>query len=456
MPKKSKTSTLQPDSASLEHFEPLAALMRPERLEDFVGQAHLLGPNGIITAALKQRKLHSMILWGPPGTGKTTLARLLASQIDAHLESISAVLVGVKEIRDAAQRAKEMQQQHGRQTIILVDEIHRFNKSQQDAFLPYVEDGTLLMIGATTENPSFELNNALLSRARVYRFQSLTLEELTKILTRAWQFLKLDLDKLLAPLEGDILPLIAQLADGDARQALNYLEIWRDYAKAAVDPKALDLVQLLGLSSRRFDKRGDDFYDLISALHKAVRGSDPQAAIYWFTRMVDGGCDYSYLARRLIRMASEDVGNADPRALILATSAAQAYERLGSPEGELALAQAIIYMSVAPKSNATYVAFNLAKKDVEHFGSLPVPLHIRNAPTKLMKQEGYGKNYRYPHDEPNAFAAGEVYLPKELLKKCYYRPTNRGLEEKIAKKLAYLQQLNQDYQKQHQDKPRET
>ncbi len=418
--------------------QPLAARMRPADLAGFLGQEHLLAPNKPLREALDSGQLHSMIFWGPPGVGKTTLAKLIAQLCDAHFITVSAVLAGVKEIRGAVEEAK-VQQQLDRQTVLFVDEVHRFNKAQQDAFLPFVEDGTLIFVGATTENPSFELNNALLSRARVYRLQPLPPETLVRILQNSREKLGFECDD--AQLE-----LLAQAADGDARRALNFLELALDMAHSAGHPEALDesiIREILSGQPRRFDKGGDDFYDQISALHKAVRGSSPDAALYWFARMIDGGCDPLYVGRRVVRMASEDIGNADPRALQIALNAWDVQERLGSPEGELALAQAVVYMACAPKSNAVYSAYKAVLRDIRAQGSEGVPLHLRNAPTKLMKEQGYGDDYRYAHDYPEAYAAGENYFPEALKNARYYQPSGRGLEKKIADKLDYLRQLDQ-------------
>ncbi len=420
------------------NYQPLAARMRPSDIDEYFGQEHLLVKGKPLREALDAGVLHSMVLWGPPGVGKTSLAKLIATVCDAHFISISAVLAGVKEIRAAVDEAKE-QAQRGRQTILFIDEVHRFNKAQQDAFLPFVEDGTVIFIGATTENPSFELNNALLSRTRVYRLQALTAEALLHIVQRA-----LSKQKNPAHIELDQLQRLVEAADGDARRALNLLELALDLAgmqnKSEVDAAIMD--EVLAGSVRRFDKGGDVFYEQISALHKAVRGSSPDAALYWFARMIDGGCDPFYVARRVVRMATEDIGNADPRALQLALNAWDVQERLGSPEGELAIAQAVVYLACAAKSNAVYAAYNTVRAGIANAPSYEVPLHLRNAPTKLMKQDGYGAQYRYAHDEENGYAAGENYLPQELKDTTYYHPVDRGLEKKIAEKLAYLRSLD--------------
>ncbi len=393
--------------------QPLAARLRANTLDEYVGQQHILAVGKPLREALQQGALHSMIFWGPPGVGKTTLARLLAQVSDAHFITLSAVLSGVKEIREAVQEAKQQSAQYSRRTILFVDEVHRFNKGQQDAFLPYVEDGTFIFIGATTENPSFELNNALLSRARVYVLKSLDDEALELLLARALVDSR-GLGQRQLTIEIQAQELLIRAADGDGRRLLILLENAADLLE---DGDCIDvelLGDILGDSMRRFDKGGEAFYDQISALHKSVRGSNPDAALYWYTRMLDGGCDPLYIARRVVRMASEDIGNADPRALTLCLSAWDVQERLGSPEGELAVAQAITYLACAPKSNAVYMAYKAARQDAQNFGSLEVPLHLRNAPTKLMKQLGYGDEYHYAHDEPDAFAAGEDYFSEVL------------------------------------------
>ncbi|GGI95739.1 ATPase AAA [Halopseudomonas pertucinogena] len=428
-------------SAAAPH-EPLAARMRPTSLDGYAGQQHLLGPGRPLRVALEQGALHSMIFWGPPGVGKTTLARLLATLADAHFVTISAVLAGVKEIRQAVDQARQHAAQSGRQTILFVDEVHRFNKAQQDAFLPYVEDGTLLFIGATTENPSFELNNALLSRARVYVLKALDDQALRLLLERALTDTERGLGQHRLGITDEARDILIHAADGDARRLLNLLEIAADLM---ADGGSIDVElvgDLLNDNRRRFDKGGEAFYDQMSALHKSVRGSNPDASLYWYARMLDGGCDPLYIARRAVRMASEDIGNADPRALTLCLNAWDVQERLGSPEGELAIAQAIVYLACAPKSNAVYKGYKMAMQDVASQPSLEPPLHLRNAPTKLMKELGYGQAYRYAHDEPEGYAAGEDYFPEELEPRRYYEPVNRGLELKIGQKLEYLRSLD--------------
>lgn len=426
-------------------YQPLASRMRPRRISEFIGQSHLLGRGKPLRHAIENKILHSMILWGPPGSGKTTLAKLLAASANAHVVNISAVLAGVKDIREIIENARNLREIKSQSTVLFVDEVHRFNKSQQDAFLPSVEDGTLILLGATTENPSFELNNALLSRSRVYVLKRMQETEILQIIDQTLSDSDRGFGRRKIIFSQDLRRKLAKAADGDVRRALNFLEVCVDFAEVTDDGEIISatiLIEILNDGVRRFDKGGEMFYDQISALHKAVRGSSPDSALYWLCRMIDGGCDLEYIARRVVRMASEDIGNADPRALTLALEAWQVYERLGSPEGDLAIAQAVIYMAIAPKSNACYIALNEAMMDVKEYGSLEVPLHIRNAPTKLMKKLGYGKDYRYAHNEENAYAAGENYFPEGMPKKEYYRPVPRGLEIKIGEKLKLLKKLD--------------
>jgi putative ATPase len=423
---------------------PLAERLRPKTLDEVVGQSHLLGAGKPLRLAFQSGKLPSMILWGPPGVGKTTLARLIANTADAEFIPISAVLSGIKDIREAVERAEITLQQHGRKTILFVDEVHRFNKGQQDAFLPFVESGLITFIGATTENPSFEVNSALLSRAQVFVLNALSEPELSLLLDRAQQLVAAE-----TRLTDEVREQVLAYADGDARRLLNFAEGLFNAAQGAgvteVDEAFLQTTMASKL--RRFDKGGEAFYDQISALHKSVRGSNPDAALYWFLRMIDGGADPLYLGRRIVRMAVEDIGIADPRAQTMALEACQIYERLGSPEGELALSNAVIYLAVAPKSNAAYMAYNQAKAFVAQDKSRTVPLHLRNAPTKLMKSLDYGKEYRYAHNEPEAYAAGESYFPDDLPAQQFYVPTPRGLEGKIAEKLAHLRDLDKKAKK---------
>ncbi len=443
------------DALASEGYQPLAARMRPVSLQEYSGQGHLLGAGKPLRRAIEQGAIHSMILWGPPGVGKTTLARLLAHQVDAHFIALSAVLSGVKDIRAAVDQALQVKAQSGRKTILFVDEVHRFNKSQQDAFLPYIEDGTFIFVGATTENPSFELNNALLSRARVYLLRSLSTEEIQQLMLRAISDEKRGLTQQPIEFADGVLERLAIAADGDGRRGLNLLEIAADLAEQHDGVYRVDTAvigEVLQSSARRYDKQGDLFYDMISAFHKSVRGSSPDGALYWYCRMLDGGCDPLYVARRLVAIASEDIGNADPRAMQVALAAWDAFERVGPAEGERAIAQAALYCASAPKSNAVYQAFNQAMADVREDPGYEVPEHLRNAPTRLMQDLGYGADYRYAHNEPDAYAAGECYLPEAIQARQYYQPQPRGLEIKIREKFNYLRELDrtsaqQRYQK---------
>ena len=430
---------------------PLADRMRPRTLDEFIGQDHILGPGKPLRTAIEAGRAHSMIFWGPPGTGKTTLGRLVATHANAFFLSLSAVLSGVREIRGAIAEAKHRRAEYGEDCVLFVDEVHRFNKSQQDAFLPYVENGTVIFVGATTENPSFELNNALLSRARIYVLEALGEDAIKTVIERALADAERGLGAMRLEMAPALRRLLAGAVDGDARRALNLLEIAADLVtdESRVLTEEVLLRVLQGGSARRFDKGGDAFYDQISALHKSIRGSSPDGTLYWLARMLDGGCDPLYLARRLVRIASEDIGNADPRALTLALDAWDVQERLGSPEGELALAHAAVYMACAPKSNAVYAAFGAAMRDAREHGSLEVPKHLRNAPTGLLESLGHGGGYRYAHDEPDAYAAGERYLPDALQQRRYYEPTGRGLEGRIAEKLLQLRALDEAARTKH-------
>lgn len=423
-------------------FRPLAARMRPTTLAEYIGQKHLLGEGQPLRKALEAGKAHSMMLWGPPGTGKTTLAELIAQYTNAHVERISAVTSGVKEIRAAIEHAQNVAQSRGQRTLLFVDEVHRFNKSQQDAFLPFIEDGTVIFIGATTENPSFEINNALLSRVRVYLINKLSDPEIAELVQRALTDDERGLGKRQLLMPESVLSQLANVADGDGRKALNLLELMSDMLPDGGAFSEELLVQVSGQQLARFDKNGDQYYDLISAVHKSIRGSAPDAALYWYCRMLEGGCDPLYVGRRLLAIASEDVGNADPTAMTVALNAWDCFHRVGPAEGERAIAQAIVYLALAPKSNAVYTAFKAARQLARESGGEAVPMHLRNAPTKLLEELGAGKEYRYAHDEPNAYAAGENYFPEALKNSRFYHPTERGFEKRMAEKLKQLQQLD--------------
>lgn len=423
---------------------PLAARMRPQTLDEYVGQQHLVGEGKPLRKMIERRQGHSFILWGTPGIGKTTFAKLFANSLDAKFIELSAVMSGVKEIRAAVDDAKQWRLMTQKATLLFVDEVHRFNKSQQDAFLPFIEDGTFLFVGATTENPAFELNSALLSRARVYRLQTPSVEDLQDVMGRALADPKRGLGKRDIQISDHHLNILAQAADGDVRRSLNFLEILADFVEDGETITDEQLENVLGGSIRRYDKGGDVFYDQISAFHKSIRGSSPDGALYWMARMLDGGCDPLYIARRLLAIASEDIGNADPRALQVGLNAWDIFERVGPYEGNRAIAQAAVYMACAPKSNAVYRGFSQALESVRNHPSLEVPNHLRNAPTSLAKEMGHGEDYRYAHNEPNAYASGESYLPEEIANERYYQPTDRGLEKKIGEKLAWLEQQDQE------------
>ena len=429
---------------SVNPMAPLAARMRPQTLDEYVGQQHLVGEGKPLRKMIERRQGHSFILWGTPGIGKTTFAKLFANSLDAKFIELSAVMSGVKEIRAAVDDAKQWRLMTQKATLLFVDEVHRFNKSQQDAFLPFIEDGTFLFVGATTENPAFELNSALLSRARVYRLQTPSVEDLQGVMGRALADRKRGLGKRNILISDHHLNILAQAADGDVRRSLNFLEILADFVEDGETITDEQLENVLGGSIRRYDKGGDVFYDQISAFHKSIRGSSPDGALYWMARMLDGGCDPLYIARRLLAIASEDIGNADPRALQVGLNAWDIFERVGPYEGNRAIAQAAVYMACAPKSNAVYRGFSQALESVRNHPSLEVPNHLRNAPTSLAKEMGHGEEYRYAHNEPNAYAAGESYLPEEIANERYYQPTDRGLEKKIGEKLAWLEQQDQE------------